>query len=311
MLRKMLSIILAMAMALSLTAPAMASPLEAENAGRLDYVVNEYEYIKMLKTATTKKLQAIGYTKEEANQEVQAFEKAFDARAHLSDAELEGLGYNAEAIEIMHKYAAGNALTEAEYLAATAELKTGRIALGNCGTRAAKFYYEWEWTQCPLITLKDAVAVRWTAYDSDGKDFDVLVTTTPQGTVDYYNGTKAYYTGQKVTLEESLDFNSVNAQFPMIKTYTTPTGVNVQTYAKKGKIIINVKVDQTVNTNINYILAAALYGHTTVGVGAPSISASPAPPSISISFSGNTQISKLGGYKAQIRNGSIIEELPI
>lgn len=312
MTKKLLSVVLAIAMSASLMVPVFAFPLsESEGGEKTGYVVNEYEYIKALETATTEKLQSINYTKEEASREVQAFEKAFDERARLSDKELEGLGYNAEAIEIMHKYAEGKTLTDAEYRAATAELTTYKIALGNCGTKAARFFYEWEWSQCPVITLKDSVAVRWMAYDSQGKDFNVLVTTVPQGTVDYYNGSKAYYTGQRVTLEGGLDFNSVNAQFPMMKTYTTPAGVNVQTYAKKGKLIINVKVDQSVSTNINYILVAAMYGHTTAGIGAPSVSLSAPPPAISISFSANMKVNQMGAYKAKIRNNSTIEKLPI
>ena len=59
---------------------------------------------------------------------------------------------------------------------------------------------------------------------------------------------------------------------------------------------------------INYIKVAALYGHTTIGPNFPSISLSPAG-SISISFSGNVSIDKIGGHKVKIGTDSTIEDL--
>ena len=57
MTKKLLSVVLAIAMSASLMVPVFASPLsESEGGEKAGYVVNEYEYIKALETATTEKL---------------------------------------------------------------------------------------------------------------------------------------------------------------------------------------------------------------------------------------------------------------
>ena len=61
-----------------------------------------------------------------------------------------------------------------------------------------------------------------------------------------------------------------------------------------------------VSANIDCIFVAGLYGHTVVGIGAPSVSVSKG--SFGISFTGNTSIDEIAGRKATIyRNSTSVE----
>ena len=126
--------------------------------------------------------------------------------------------------------------------------------------------------------------------------------------VDYFsNGSHNFTTAGEE--ETGLSFNIVNIRFPMEETITTSTGASKSGYMKNGRISIYVKVDESVATNINYILVAGLYGHTTLGLDMPSASLSPGG-SLSISFSGSMDTNSIGGKKAKISQGGAIQYLP-
>lgn len=116
----------------------------------------------------------------------------------------------------------------------------------------------------------------------------------------------SFYT--KYQQEAGLDFNTVNVQFRMLQTYQSNTTLTEQAYAKKGSIKVSVQVNNGVSNSINYIMVAGLYGHTTAGANLPSVSLSPTG-SVSISFSGNLSIDKIGGRQAKISTGSKITYL--
>lgn len=206
-------------------------------------------------------------------------------------------------ISILKDYANGQSLTDSEYRA-IAGTCTGNITLGNCGTKYASFYYTWDWDHCPVITLSDSAAVRWLAYDKQGYDFSVIA-YSKSVSIDYYWNGSARFT-RSAQEEPGLEFNTNNYQFAVTENFTSNTGITEQAYAKHGKIYICVKVDKSVNNEINYILVAGLYGHTTVGSAAPSVSLSPSG-SISIDFSGNLSIDSIGAKQAKISTGSKIE----
>ena len=101
------------------------------------------------------------------------------------------------------------------------------------------------------------------------------------------------------TQEPDLDFNSLNIQFDEAEKFQSSTTMTEEAYAGNGYVRVSVKVEPEVHNSISYLKVAALYGHTTVGVGSPSISLSPAG-SISISFSGTSVIDSIAGDKVKI-----------
>ena len=226
-------------------------------------------------------------------------------------------GYDSKEISIFRDFSSTSKITTkglsniiTTNLRAIAGTLTGKIRLISCGTKRATFRYEWFWDQAPILKLVDSAAMRWLAYDSKGHGIDVLK-VLEASRIDYYTMDDKFAFSQKGTPETNLSFNSVNIQFDVIKYYTPtpyPKDALTSAYAKKGSVTIGLKVDGNVKNNINYIKVAALYGHTVLGISAPSISLSP-DGTISIGFSGNKVIENLAGHKVKIGKGSTITTL--
>lgn len=307
-MKKFLSIILSLTIIFTLAVPALA----ADNTNTQITYSNEYDYIVMLQNSTPEELAELGMTQADVTATVDAFYKALAERATLPDETLIGYGYTPSEIEILRSYnplsrttATTNSKTTADLRAVTGTL-TGKIKLNNCGTKYATFRYEWSWDHSPIMTLRDSAAMRWLAYDSNGYEFD-LIKTSETVNIDYYWNT-TYKFSRTGSQEPNLEFNSINVQFEEAELFQSSTGMTEQAYAKNGTIKVSLKVDDNVDNKINYIKVAALYGHTTIGPNFPSISLSPAG-SISISFSGNVSIDKIGGHKVKIGTDSTIEDL--
>lgn len=265
---------------------------------------NEYDYLLMLQNCTQEELAELGMKEEDVENLEESFYKAIEERAALSVEELLGFGYTQEEISILKAYSNGARVSGSEIRSLAAVL-TASIKLNNCGTKTATFRYEWSWDHAPFMALEDSAAMRWIAYDKNGYELDVTK-TVEEVKINYYLGDvrRATFSG---TQEPNLEFNSINVQFSeniLVGSDNGPTTA----YGKDGSIKITVKVEDSVDNEINYIKVAALYGHTLIGANAPSISLSPTG-SISISFSGNTKIDKLGGHKVKIGVGSTIEDI--
>lgn len=304
-MKKFLSIILSLAMVFSLSATAFAAENTSTQIG-VTYT-NEYDYLVMLQNSTPEELAELGMTQEDVTATVNAFYEAIAERATLSDETLIGYGYTPDEIDTLRAYnPVSRATVAAADLRAITGTLTGTIKLNNCGTKYATFRYEWSWDHSPIMTLKDSAAMRWIGYDSNGYELD-LTKTSETVNIDYYWGT-TYEFSRTGSQEANLEFNAINVQFEESELFQSSTTMTEEAYAKKGSIKVSLQVDSSVNNNINYIKVAALYGHTTIGPNFPSISLSPAG-SISISFSGNTTIDKIGGHKVKIGTGSTIVDL--
>ena len=282
-----------------------SNDVENENILTLqETVYNEYDFIKILIKSNYEDLCDLKITESEAKVILAEYNKKLLEISQLPQYKLKGLGYTDAQIDVLKSYQKGEILSEHE-LRGISGTCTGTIKLKNCGTKYAKFYYEWTWDHAPIITASDSFAMRWLAYDNSGHEFDIIRTGI-SSEINYYwfDTFKFTKSGEE---EVGLDFNSTNIQFNVIETFNNTTGIPDEAYAKNGKVQVNVQVDSSVSTDINYIKIAALYGHTTVGLNFPSLSVSPG--SISISFSGNFSIDKVAGKKAKIMPPSKIENL--
>ena len=314
-MKKNLSIITAFIMILSFstTAFAMDKPEFQEEITH----INEYDYIVMLQNSTPEELSKLNMTKSDVAATVRAFYKAISERAKLSDEALFSYGYNSKEISIFRDFSSVSKITTkglsniiTTNLRAISGTLTGKIKLNSCGTKRATFRYEWFWDHDPILKLIDSAAMRWLAYDSKGHGIDVIK-VLEASRIDYYTMDDKFAFSQTGTPETNLSFNSVNIQFDVIKYYTPtpyPKDAMTSAYAKKGSVTIGLKVDGNVKNNINYIKVAALYGHTVIGISAPSISLS-STGTISIGFSGNQVVENLGGHKVKIGKGSTITTL--
>lgn len=275
-----------------------------ENESTVNYtqVFNEYDYILTLEQSNSEELSALGLTQAEADIIISSFKEALAERMQLSEYELLALGYTDEEIDLLKSYSKGARGSENSIRAITGTC-TGNITVTSCGTKYAVFSYIWTWDHSPIMTFSDSAAMRWLAYDVNGYNFNVIKADVATN-IDYYNGSVKQFS-RKGTQEPGLEFNTVNLQFPMTETYQTSTTITESAYAKSGIITVAVQVDSSVNNNINYIMVAGLYGHTTLGNSAPSVSLSPTG-SVSISFSGKSVVDKIAGIQAKIGTGSTI-----
>lgn len=317
MKKKLLSIIVAVAMMVSCVCEARAAFVDEFSAnveksdtivagtltndeGRIDdalttAVFNEYEYIEQLEESTDEELGDLGITTKEAESIVSEFRYALLERASLSDMELKSYGYSDTEIELLHDYASGQELSAAE-LRAVSSTCTGEIKRYSVTTKAAKFGYKWTWDRCPVITLSDASAMRWIAYDSKGSDIGVQQTSYSMKIDYYYKGNAAGEGGKMFAMngdsEPNLDFNTLNMQFPVGLSHSSPSGIIFDCYAKTGEVTVSIKVPEKSQQSISYIFVAGLYGHTLVGIGSPCVSYSSG--GIGIGFTGLTTTDDLG-----------------
>ena len=305
-MKKAICILLSFVLFVFLSVTAYAAEDTNGQAGETVTTVytNEYDYIQMLQNCTQEELAEFGFSQVDVDEIVAAFFSAITERAVLSDDALYDLGYGKEEIDTLRAYSKGARVSNAEIRGLAAVL-TARIRVNYCGTKSATFRYEWCWDHAPFMALQDSAAMRWIAFDSRGHELDVTK-TVEEVKINYYLGTECKATLRGMQ-EPDLDFNSINVQFDENILCGGPNGPTTA-YGRDGSIRITVEVEDSVKNNINYIKVAALYGHTLIGANAPSISLSPTG-SISISFSGNVSIDKIGGHKVKIGVGSTIEDI--
>lgn len=295
--RKTMFLLLLAALLLANSFPAFAA--SAEKSGEFE-LYNEYDYVRTIDESTMSELQEMELSTQEADKIVEEFEKGLVARAALSDVELTALGYTQEEISLLRAFRDGDVLTDAE-LRAVSGTCTGKFQRNFVLGSKAEFTYIWTWDHCPIFTLSDASAIRWLVYDVNGHEIGVNVIEKHLKVNYHYKalggiGDFAFTTTGKN--QENLDTNAINMQFPVISWKTNSAGYSTECFAKSGSVAVIVQVPAGVQNQIHHITVAGLYGHTTAGIGFPSISV--APHSIGISFTGNLKIDQIAGRKATI-----------
>ena len=309
MMKKIISVVLVISLIVCIS----CVPINAIEAISQIQYYSEYSFINQLYNANDIELSKMGYSKMQANLIIKAYYNEIERRSNMSDEELISLGYTSKDINILSKYADGAKLSPAE-LNAISGTCTGSITATTCNTSKAKFRYSWTWDKCPLITLADSAAVRWFAYDDNGYVIDVTRTDL-SSEIYYYGGNVNGTSNDSLSFIESgdeeygLDFNTVNIQFDMLMDKTVGYNLYLDAYAKRGIIDITVEVPSSVNNDINYVKVAGVYGHTIMGIGAPSVTASgsgASPTDLVIDFVLSTEVDKVGSRKAQISLGPIV-----
>ena len=295
--KRIISLVFSVILSLTILTPAYAADMaiaDSETAEVSTY--NEYDYIMALKNAPAQ--QNAAQNNSDVAEEIRAFEEAFAERAALPDETLEQLGYSSDEIHLLRRYASGEALTDSEMRAATATC-TGVITKQGFSGRLVMFTYTWTWDKCPTTTKKDSFAVRFCAIDSKGYALAGAYIYQKESKIKYYTG-QTHFKTVTGNYEAGLDAWSANVQFPLsIREFYDPVGGMEYFYAKTGYIKVTVSLKAEENTQISYIQAAGLYGHTVVGLAFPSISVG-LPLSIAISFTGNKSIQSIAGQQVII-----------
>lgn len=268
---------------------------------------NEYDYIESLKNCSSQDLKVLGINKQEATIIISKYESALIERSVLSDSELKAYGYNDSEIALFRDFANGKELSSAE-LQSLGSTCNGAITRHSCSNKSAEFSYTFTWERCPLITLSDSAAMRWIVYDEAGNEIGVEQTSSPT-LIEYHfqgnaasDGKPAFAHYGLATQQSNLDFNTLNMQFPVYQTHSSPNGIISDCYAKTGTVKVTVNVPASTPQNIHHIFVGGLYGHTLVGIGSPSVTVSSG--SIGISFTGNTSIDPIASRKATIYRDS-------
>lgn len=284
-------------LSLTILTPAYAAEAFTANSGTTEVsVYNEYDYIMTLKNAPSQ--QTLTQNNINAAEEIRAFEEAFAARAAMPDDTLEQLGYSPAEIRLLRRYASGETLTDSEMRAASATC-TGEITKQGFSGKLVMFTYTWTWNKCPATHKKDSFAVRFCAIDSAGYEIAGAMITQKESQIKYYTG-QTYYKRVTGNYEAGLDVHSVNVQFPVsIREFYDPVGGIEYFYAKTGSVKVTVSLKSEKNTQISYIQAAGMYGHTVSGLAYPSLSVG-YPASIAISFTGNDTIQHIAGQQVII-----------
>ena len=296
-MKKIMSFILVMVMVFAVPVTSLAS----NNETVVDTVyMNEYDYIVFLQKATQEELVTMGLSRTEANTIIDDFEAALQERASLSEETLYGLGYTQDEIDALYTYNE-RSIMSVETMRAITGTCTGNITASYATAKEVTFKYDWVWDHAPIMKLKDSVAMRWLAYDLNGYEVDVTKTSEKCSISYYWNG-QVQFT-RSGTQEPNLDFNSINVQFDESEKFQSPTNMTEEAYAGNGYVRVTVKIESGVNNSISYTKVAALYGHSTLGADAPSISLS-VPASISINFSGNIAIDSIAEAKVKITKSS-------
>lgn len=264
---------------------------------------NEYNFVKTLQNSSLQELENLGISEREATTIISNYESALLERALLSDSELSAYGYNNSEISLFHDLANGQELSSAE-MQSLGSTCTGSITRHSVSTKTAEFSYTFTWDRCPIITLSDSAAIKWLAYDDYGQEIGVEYTSRTM-VVEYHfkgnaasDGKPAFAHYGNPTCEEGLSFNTLNMQFPVYQPHTSDNGLIFDCYARTGTVQVSVKVPTGTPQNIHHIFVSGLYGHTTLGIGPPSVT--PNGKLLDISFTGNTLIDPIASRKATI-----------
>lgn len=269
MLKKLLSLILAVALVIGIGTTAFAMENENTNAlltGEASVLVEAVELLDSLSTTQTivaserdmiiEMLENNTITREDLNQELGAL-------SHHSIATLQEKGYNSSQIEIIKDYNededAFNHLFNADInvipARSGAEVEF-RYGLAGSNTRKTiTIAYDMKWSECPFFTFTDSFGIGWIAADVNSYEI-VTKTDSTMAQVNYYNAGTDQNANlyRNVTMDKSS--NGVVIGTPIIGSANGNYGKHIG-----GVTQVSTQSD---SYNIETIHLFVAYGHTTV-----------------------------------------------
>lgn len=274
-MKKLLSIVLVIAMSLSLSATVFA-----EETPQYSVTINEYDVYVALRTATRDELARADVSSETIKVvKSNAIENELSRLSELTVDELMQLGYSAEQITRLHEYGGEKIETNPALRGIFADM-TCDFYNYSASTSSLAVKVVWEWSNVPVlagVAIKDIVGIRWQGTNSSGQPINLALNTSGSScTVKYYSRSGKYQSQTTASISTDDPYGHAYARIPMSAGTGDAAG---DYYAKKGVLI--TKVDRTGSNSINEAAFVFGYGHTIISI-SPSLSL---PVSFGIGFS--------------------------
>lgn len=238
---------------------------------------------------------------------LEEYERALRIRASLSSAELVGMGYTEEEVELLKKFEDGRISFQEIAPRATATLTTDLEALSHTASRYS-VRYNWSWSVPPTVLGKDGVSFGLYGIDSSSNAFDTKI-DSKTSVVRYYYLDGRYHTSKSFPLETTA--RTVSGKFD---TFIMDNTQSDRVWAKEGYITVAISPTVSGGSSFAAVRARAEYGHSTQGNTNVniSISVNPVAGEITIRFSvssGTGSVSAMGQkQKVFYNNGNIHDE---
>lgn len=258
MKKRMVGLLLAMVMCVTLCVPSFAISAEDSEIDESGFSVSEYE---MVLNAQQDWIAAQGIQVQSENAEstpapLEEFQKSFDARAKLPTDVLKGYGYSDEKISILKQYEKGEIPFEVAAMSASARL------VGNiyCGTHMATKYsltYEWEWDVLPNGLGRDGFGLGLQGIDNQSDGFNTKIDSSA-ASVTYYYMTGTRYRAENVS--KSPNTNTISATFDSYK--LTDSG-DRWVWAKSGYLTMTISPTVSGGKQFAAVRARGEYSHSS------------------------------------------------
>lgn len=259
-IKKLTSVVLAAAMCLSLTVPAMAAEGTQPQPSMTPITsTNEYDLIQELQQTSDTVLLESGYTASDI-EELRAldFEQECLDIAKLPEEDLQARGYDKDTIVLIKEYENAEEMPE-NVMRAIAGTLTADITCSVHTLTQFTFQYGWEWDHQPINEFKDSVGLSWEVYNTSVGNIDYDCSDQKM-VVDYYLGVTYRYSQTTKDFDVLSSNHFLSGKFPML-------ALDNSVWAKSGYITTTVKKrTNALAHNLSYVQASAAYGHTLLSI---------------------------------------------
>lgn len=303
-MKKVLSVILAIACCFSLATTAFASDLDEvepiasgtiaasdigdEGVEIGSFVANEYDMYLELQNTPSSVLLKSGYDYEDVEEiKSTSVEEILYQRGQMTESELRNMGYSQETIELLKAYD-GSPIEDNPQLYGTFADLNGDLKVINYGTSKMAVKFNWSWSNSPLLSgtaITDVVTCGFAG--TNNNNLPCTMTFDKDNSkcrINYYQGDYGYFTyiGYKdKDISVKNAHQHVEVKFKMSEPFSNGKKIG---WAQNGYMIIGIKEERTVNQLYSGTFAFG-YGHTVVTI-SPSISVS-----VGSGFSGGVGLS--------------------
>lgn len=287
MMKKLLSFLLSLALAFSLSLPAFAVSNEPDvptEPAAYTVTVNEYDVYVDVRNISNEDLESRGISEEQIDLiKSDAIENELLEKAALPVDELSEMGYDGDQIAILKNYN-GQAIEDTPELRGLFADMTAKFYKSSASTSSLKVRVFWEWSNAPALAgdaITDLIALRWQGTDIAGQPINVAFNSSKSSAnVNYYTRDGEYRFNRSVDIVCDSPYDHAYAEIP-VSSGEYEDGWSI--YAKSGNMY--VQVDRTGTHSIKEAAFVFGYGHTVIVI-SPSLSL---PASFGIGFSWGTE----------------------